>query len=353
MTARLASIGTAVPERCITQQDAEDVAARLTEANGRERAIRAIYQRSGVGSRGSVVLDADGSCSFYENGSGRVPSTRERLDRFLPAAAALASDACASALSTAEMDAASITHLITVSCTGFAAPGVEHALIASLGLPESVSRTNIGFMGCHGAVNALAVAKAFAESTPGARVLICCVELSTLHFQFADDPAMSVANALFADGAAAAVVTADEAGRAPCLLATESTVIPDSAECMAWRVGDHGFEMGLSSRVPSVLADAVRPWVDGVLEKHGLAREGIRSWAIHPGGPRVLSTVRGALDLGEGACDASRGVLREHGNMSSATVLFITDRLMRQSDGLPLMGLAFGPGLSGEAFLLA
>lgn len=353
MTAHLLGIGTATPSSTLAQSEIEDLVIRLAPPANRERAIRGVFRRAGIERRASVTFEPSGAAPFFESSGKRGPPTGARVDRFLGAASKIAHEASVSALERARVGASEITHLITVSCTGFAAPGVEHALIASLGLRPTVRRTNIGFMGCHAAINALAVAKAFAEADANARVLVCCAEICSLHLQFTDEPDTAVANALFADGAAAAVVSArSSTDEAPAITATESVVIPDSVGAMGWRIGDHGFEMRLASSVPDTLAANVPDWVRGVLDRRELCVRDVSAWAIHPGGPRVLTSVASALELEESAVAASRGVLSAHGNMSSATVLFIIDELMRTVASLPLVALAFGPGLAGEALVL-
>jgi len=360
MSARLLSIGTATPGGVIAQDAAADLACRVSGVNGRERALRAIYRRAGVTSRGSVLINPDGHMTMFApseiTGTDESPTTAARLIVYQQEASTLAHRACVTALGRARMAGSQITHLVTVSCTGFDAPGVDCALVDSLNLPATVRRTHIGFMGCHGAINAMAVAKAYAESDPSARVLVCCVELCSLHFQYTDDAGVAVANALFADGAAAAVVAADQSEKqAPVLRAAQSIIIPETADCMTWRIGDHGFIMTLSSRVPEVLADQVPGWVRGWLPDFGLEINDVRTWAVHPGGPRVVASVAQGLNLNPGAVETSLQVLTNHGNMSSPTVLFIVEQLLRESqdsEALPLVAMAFGPGLTGEALLL-
>jgi len=253
------------------------------------------------------------------------------------------------------VEPASITHLITVCCTGFQAPGFDLDLIQGLPLAANVARTQVGFMGCHGALNGLRVAHAFAQAVAGSRVLICALELCSLHQQPGWHPERVVANALFADGAAAAVLTAEPPAPVASpwrLLASGSTLLPDSADAMAWTIADHGFEMGLSPRVPALIAARLAPWLDVWLAAQGLDRAAIGSWALHPGGPRLLEAVRDCLHLPASAIETSTAVLRECGNMSSATILFILDRLRLAEAPLPCVALAFGPGLCVEAALL-
>jgi predicted naringenin-chalcone synthase len=252
------------------------------------------------------------------------------------------------------VDAAELTHLVTVSCTGFVAPGVDVALIGALKLRPTIQRTQVGYMGCHGALNGLRVAAAFTGAAPEARVLMCAVELCSLHYHYGWNPSKMVANALFADGAAAIVgvpaeMAPPEAWR---VAASGSCLIPDSAEAMTWTIGDHGFEMTLSKQVPGLIARHLRPWLESWLTEQGTALAEVESWAIHPGGPRILSAVEEGLNLSREAAAASRAVFAEYGNMSSPTILFILDRLRRQHAKRPCVALGFGPGLMAEAALL-
>jgi prepilin-type processing-associated H-X9-DG protein len=362
MPVTLLGIGTALPSHRLSQAESASMAQRLSATNDVQATLlRRLQRRSGVAFRHSVLLaDADGPLQdrlpFY---TGANPTTGERMARFAAEAGPLALMATSAALAAAAVDPAAITHLVTVCCTGFQAPGFDLDLIQGLPLDPNVARTQVGFMGCHGALNGLRVAHAFGAADAGARVLLCALELCSLHQQLGWHPERVVANALFADGAAATVLAADPPVAGPGqaappwrLLASGSTVLPDSADAMAWTIADHGFEMGLSPRVPALIAARLAPWLDGWLAAQGLDRAAIGSWALHPGGPRLLEAVRECLDLPASAIEASTAVLRECGNMSSATILFILDRLQRAGAPLPCVALAFGPGLCVEAALL-
>ncbi|MBT8397650.1 MAG: type III polyketide synthase, partial [Gemmatimonadetes bacterium] len=282
------------------------------------------------------------------------PSTEMRMERFEADAPVLAMTAGRAALDDAGVGGEEITHLVTVSCTGFFAPGLDTTLVDLLGLKPTVERTHVGFMGCHGSLNGLRVASSFAGADPEARVLVSSVELCTLHMSYEWDPDTLVANSLFGDGAGA-VVGAGEGvpvRSEPWHLTASGTCrLPDSADAMSWRIGDHGFRMTLSSRVPEIIEAHLRGWLVGWLEGHGLGLEDVETWAVHPGGPRILSSVGSALDLGPSENEVSRSVLAEFGNMSSATILFILDRLRRGNAPRPCVALAFGPGLVAEAAL--
>jgi predicted naringenin-chalcone synthase len=263
----------------------------------------------------------------------------ERYDR---EALPIALEACRKALG----GTTDVTHLVTASCSGFRSPGVDIGLIRGLGLPATTQRTLVGFMGCHGAFNALRVARAFVEADPRARVLVCAVELCTLHYQYGLDAATLVANGLFADGAAAVLATADDADWT--LAANGSVLLPGTDEMMTWEIGDHGFAMGLSGLVPEAIGSCLRPWLEEWLGSHGLSLDQVGSWAVHPGGPRILTAVEESLGL---QLEESRAVLREYGNMSSPTILFVLERLRRAGAALPCVALGFGPGLTAEAML--
>jgi predicted naringenin-chalcone synthase len=279
------------------------------------------------------------------------------MERYAHDVVELALRASRNALNESGCDAHDVTHLVTVSCTGFNAPGFDIELIRRLGLSPAVQRTHVGFMGCHGALNGLRVAKALVESEPAAVVLLCAAELCSLHFGYGWDNQRLVANSLFADGAAAAVVTSGEGRRSGerggwSMIASGSWLVPDSADVMTWRIGDHGFEMTLSPRVPDLIEAHLPAWLDGWLARLSTSRSGVGSWIVHPGGPRILQRVESVLTLEPDALDVSRSVLNEHGNMSSPTVLFILDRLRGGSRVGPAVMLAFGPGLTIEAILL-
>ncbi len=213
-------------------------------------------------------------------------------------------------------------------------------------------RTHLGFMGCHGAMNGLRVAELAAMARPAARVLVCAAELCSLHYQYGQDPEKMVANAIFADGAAAVACGGSRAETEDWrLVQSGSQLFPNSTDAMTWRVGNHGFEMTLSARVPALISTHLQAWLENWLSTAGLRIDEIGSWAIHPGGPRILDQVAESLKLCSAAMEPSRRVLAEHGNMSSPTILFILDRLRRQQAARPCVALAFGPGLVVEAAL--
>jgi predicted naringenin-chalcone synthase len=207
-------------------------------------------------------------------------------------------------------------------------------------------------MGCHAAINALRVGDAFANSDSASRVLICNVELCSLHFQYSDRSDHIVSNALFADGAAALVGRGRSIRGFGTVLSTASFRLPNTRGLMSWKVGDHGFEMSLSPRVPALIRANLKSWVDNWLRKHGLTTSDINSWAIHPGGPRILDACEESLRLDSQALEPSRTILSHYGNMSSPTVLFVLDEIIASNQQGPCVMLAFGPGLAFEAALI-
>ncbi len=355
-------IGTASPPCSIAQEHAAEVAQRFgcTTAE-QQRQLKALYRLTRVKKRHSVLLESDSRDGLprqsfmtpMQSADDQGPTTSQRMARYEHDAPPLAAAAARAALADAGRSPRDVTHVVTVSCTGFAAPNVDVGLIRQLDLPWTVARTHVGFMGCHGALNGLRVAKAYADSQPDACVLVCAVELCSLHYQYGWNVDYLVANSIFADGAAALVGggTPPAADGAWTLSASGSSLLEDSAELMTWRIGNHGFEMSLSARVPGVIERELRPWLDLWLRAHDLSVDQIASWAVHPGGPRILESVALATGITRADYAISQEVLGEFGNMSSPTILFILDRLRRRQAPRPCLAVGFGPGLAVEAAL--
>ncbi len=354
-------LGLAVPQLAIAQQEAAQFASHFGNEKNRGRALQELYRRSGVRERHSVLLEPAGpegapTQSFYppamDPGEGG-PTTGERIQSYQQHAEPLAREACRHALRSSRLEARQVSHLVTVSCTGFASPGYDLGLVETLGLRRDVARTHIGFMGCHAVMNALRVARAFAQSEVDARVLVCALELCSLHQQYFANAQQMVANALFADGAAAAVVaqgpTTSEGWR---MVAQKSWILSETADLMQWRIGDHGFEMTLSNKVPDVIRNCVGEPLRNWLADCGLSVQDIRSWAVHPGGVRILSACAEGVGFDTALLTASRHILSHYGNMSSPTVLFILEQLRKMNQPRPCVMLAFGPGLTIEAALV-
>ncbi len=357
---RLISIGTAVPTASISQLDAAELAKQFTHGRYRNT-VPALYRRAGVEKRHSVVCEEStpdpSRNSFYPaaiNEHDRGPSTAARMKKYADEAASLAERACRVSFGDSKIVPKEITHLVTVSCTGFSAPGMDLALVERLGLSRQVRRTHVGYMGCHGLLNAFDVGRAFAAE-PGATVLVCAVELCTLHQQYTDDPQQIVANALFADGAAAVLMrqeSQDQQATGWALQAQSSYVIPDTADMMTWKIDDHGFQMTLSPKVPDVIRTTLADWLQNWLNSFGLTVEDIPNWAIHPGGPKVITATGQALNLSPEQLVPSQSILKRYGNMSSPTIAFILNELQINGASGPCVTLAFGPGLTIEVALL-
>ena len=349
---RIVGFGLATPPGTLNAAQSLAVCEALAPESVDRGKMNMLSRRTGIDSRASVVVSSEtGKQQFYQTG-GNGPSTASRMVQYELHAGALAARACARAMVGSGTDASLVTHIVTASCTGFAAPGPEVRIISELGISPSVRRLHIGFMGCHAAINALHSAWALTASHPRAVVLVCCIELCTLHFHYSGRADHLVCNALFADGAAAMVVRHSENPALPKLAGFSSVLLPNCGDAMGWQIGDHGFEMKLDASVPETLAAAIPAWVDGQLVKIGLNRGDIGSWAIHPGGPKVVQAIAESLGLPAHAIEPSLAVLREHGNMSSATVPFILSRLHERGAPKPWVALAFGPGLAGEMMVV-
>ncbi|MBO0697514.1 MAG: type III polyketide synthase [Zavarzinella sp.] len=362
MTLAIRGLGTAVPANRLPQMELAEAAKKFCAESDEQRQLLAIlYRQTEIESR-HVVFQADrvrtvmkgghDDSEFVPHGQGdKGPGTAHRMERYVRDSLPLAMEAAQKALAESGLKPSEITHLVTVSCTGFAAPGVDVGLIKGLGLRPTTVRTHVGFMGCHGAINGLRVGAGYTGADPAARVLLVAVELSSLHFYYGWNPKKMVGNALFADGAAAVVGTPPNGSKAWTVAASGSCLFPDSEYAMSWHIGDHGFDMMLSSKVPNLIEHNLRPWVEQWLGDNGLAINEIASWAIHPGGPRILVSVEEALGLPKGITDVSRRVLAGHGNMSSPTVLFIVNELRKANAPRPCVALGFGPGLVAEGAL--
>lgn len=364
MKPALLAVGLATPQGVLSRTQATALSDLVAPASVSRNLIDRLHERSGVSRRHGVIFDDAGEQTFYQAPAdvrAKGPGTRERMTLYERHASTLAEEAARDALGKAQVAAGRITHLVTASCTGFSAPGVDAELIVRLGLSSDVRRTHVGFMGCHAAINAIAAATAFA-SDPAARVLVVCVELCTLHLHYGDRTDQLVANALFADGAAAAVIAQTREEHAIRVQGTASRLFrgpagESLADRMRWEITDHGFAMTLGKDVPDLLAGVVPAWADEALARHGLSRHDVAAWAIHPGGPRIVQALTDALQLAEPvrahAAAAARAVLLDHGNMSSATVLFMLARMLEERTPRPIVTMAFGPGLAGEMMLLA
>ena len=360
----LESIATANPPFELTQNQ---MLAFLSRLEGMpltlyDRATQ-IYQKSGIDRRYTCIQDYSTeppNFSFYPNNWSLepVPSTFVRNQVYQIYATKIAISAAQQAIEDAKLNVADVTHIIAVSCTGFSAPGLDVNLIQQLGLRNDVDRTMIGFMGCCAAFNGLKSAHAICQSNPKARVLLVCVELCTLHFQNENSLENVVINSIFGDGAAAAILSSQSDSDAAGKLAYmdgASVLAEDTLGLMSWTVGDTGFLMGLSPRVPNAIAQHLPNYLTQLLDRNALTQSDINFWAVHPGGRQILDKIQALFELEDGLIGDSYEILKQYGNMSSCTVLFILKRLLsRHNGGEKLqngLALAFGPGLTIEGCL--
>jgi len=348
-------IGTSVPSEPISQSRAAEMTSIVAGHNADEATkLSVLYGLTGVRRRHVSMLDEGEVVPESVSGSPNGPSTGWRMNRYEEKVGPMALRAAAEALERSGIDGSTLTHLVTVSCTGFSAPGFDLGLIHDLKLNPSIQRTHVGFMGCHGALNGLRVARAIVGSEPNSRVLLCAAELCSLHFRYGGDLGQTITNALFADGAAALVASSSSSEHSSVwsVVANGSYVVPNSADAMTWRIRDHGFEMTLSPEVPALIKHNLAGWMEGWLGENGLTIADVGAWAVHPGGPKILDAVRTTLALNADAMADAREILSGFGNISSPTILFLIDRLMKRNADRPCVALGFGPGLAVEAALI-
>lgn len=357
----ITSIGTAVPPHRFSQTTLSEFmikAMQLDYANSRK--LRTIFNASGIAYRHSV-LDDYGKTSgfiFYPNNSTfePFPSTEKRLLEYRRHALSLSSMAVQDCLSKRKnFDWHTVTHLITVSCTGMYAPGLDIDLVHKLGLRQDVERTAINFMGCYAAINAIKTAEAFCTASP-AVVLIVCTEMCSLHFQKEATEDNLLANGLFADGAAAILMQSNaEAGISLSPVAFHNNIVLTKDQHMAWSIGNFGFEMKLSSYVPDVIKGGIKSLTSAMLKKIEKQMGDIPYFAIHPGGKKILEVVEKELGITREQNNPAYDVLKNYGNMSSPTVLFVLNEIFKklnaEDKNLHILSFAFGPGLTLEGIL--
>lgn len=362
MSAYIHHIATATPPYIYSNAFARERMKGWVGDPRAKRKVEMIYDRTGIETRYSVsddFLKPDGSLfRTLPDGTISSPTTGQRNVLY-----AIASRELAVRLATQTLAGcphflkSDITHIVFASCTGFANPGPDYHIIRDLGLREDVERYTVGFMGCYAAFPALRMASQFCEANPDAVVLVMCLELCTLHLQVSDQLESIVANALFADGAAAAIVSAREpAGDRPFFRVQgfHSALVPSSEAHMAWEIGDNGFNMVLSAYVPDLIGSNIRDILGAVLSKRSMTLDEIDEWAVHPGGRAILEQVEHHLGLPGDALEISRSVLRDYGNMSSPTVMFVLKGLLEdaETDHATTCAIAFGPGLTVETAVL-
>lgn len=375
-TVQLRSLQTLVPDVPLEQDTVRDVFAAQPDI-GRlaKRLVPASFNGSGVEMRHTVLDELDltaeaASALFYDRESGRLlaPGTKARNEVYIREADRLFVEAARRSLdSDPDLTASDVTHVVTVSCTGFHAPGPDYEIVRRLGMSDSVERYHLGFMGCYAAMPALRAARQFCLADPDAVVLVVSVELCTLHLRSSDDPDTIIASSLFSDGAAAGLVTArafDSGAPALGLDRFHTAIAPQGEKDMAWTIGDSGFEMVLSTAVPQIIGESIHTALRSLWDpepelaaafEQGRIGDPVAHWAIHPGGRSILDRVQDRLDLSDAQLNPAREILRTYGNMSSATVLFVLRSILEDDDtraGERVAAMAFGPGLTAESALL-
>ncbi|MDW8395107.1 MAG: 3-oxoacyl-[acyl-carrier-protein] synthase III C-terminal domain-containing protein [Anaerolineae bacterium] len=349
--ASVLSVGTAVPEHVVWQTEA--AAFALRHFNGRlahHSQLMSVFPNTRIDKRHFVV-----PLSWFELSAH---SLKERNDIYLSSAERLGEVAAQQALARAEVEPAEVDFIVFVSTTGLATPSLDARLIERLGLRRTARRLPIWGLGCAGGVAGLARAAEFTLAHPDSVALVVAVEICSITFQFHDFSKKNfIAASLFADGAAAAVIAGcNRLKQKPALrfLTSYSYLFPNSTHVMGWDIVDTGFSVVFAPEIPARIARDLRPVVEACLAEQGIPSSALHSYVLHPGGARVLDAYREAFNLSDEDLRLSSAVLREFGNMSSPTVLFVLERTLAQSklsNGLVLMG-ALGPGFSAELALL-
>ncbi len=359
----ITSIGTANPPHRFSQSQIADFMVSAMRLSKDEAAqLRILFRASGIESRYSVLEDYGNSdkFSFFTNSETLepFPSTKNRLELFREQSVGVSVNAALNCLDqNPTIKTADITHLIVVSCTGMFAPGLDIELVRHLGLKSSVQRTSINFMGCYAAFNALRIADSFCHQNQDAKVLIVCTELCSIHFQKENTEDNILANALFADGSAALLIESSPRNSVSLKVGSFFCDIAlDSEQEMAWTVGNQGFEMKLSSYVPNVIRSGIKKLTDSLLSLNKIKLADISYFAIHPGGKKILEAIEAELGLKKSDNEHAYSVMKNYGNMSSPTILFVLreifSKLNGEDHGKKILSFGFGPGLTLEGLIL-
>ncbi len=360
MHAAIVSIGIANPPYKRAQRDVAELIADGFHLNAvQKKILKRIYKSSGIEQRYSVLADyckLPGEFDFFPNDpSANFPTTAQRMAVYKANALDLALAAIDDCLKNEIQD---ITHVITVSCTGMYAPGIDIEIVQRLNLSSSTQRTSINFMGCYGAFNGMKVADAICSADPDATVLLVCVELCSIHIQKDFTLENIISNAIFADGAAAVLIKGQPASTRQHLRfkSFHCDIMPQTSQEMAWHIGDSGFDMVLTSYVPQAIKSGIAAFTDKLFRQSNQSATDIDYFAIHPGGMKILKSCEESLGITPHDNRFSYDILRQYGNMSSATVLFVLKRiwddLIDIGRNQTIFSCAFGPGLTLESMLL-
>lgn len=313
--------------------------------------IKKIYAGAGIENRYAVLNDFSNEVNDKLFQKNNFPNTEKRMQLYFEHAPAMCKEAITQCIKSV-ISTKNITHLITVSCTGMCAPGLDIMLQKSLGLNDDIHKTSFNFLGCYAAIHALKYAHAICKSDKDAHVIIVCVELCSLHFQDSKDFEQIAASLLFADGAAAMYIS-NQQGKFS-IEHFYSKVVHSAAKDMSWHITSQGFRMSLSTYVPEVIATNISPMLHTSLQYMQLKKEDIAYWAIHPGGKKILTETAKALQISDNDLQISYNVLKQYGNMSSVSIVYVLYELMKGTldKGKYIYSAAFGPGLTMETMLL-
>ena len=351
---KIVSIGTAVPRYAHKQEDIMRFMLDATNPDEKNKKLLPIlYKRSGIDTRYSVFPDFSllrGNWHFFGNNC-TAPSLEQRMKLFNEEVVTLSEESIRDCLP--DNNFQDITHLITVTCTGLSAPALYILLAEKLNLHPNIIRTSVNFMGCYAALHALKIANAFCKADASAKVLIICTELCTLHFQKSNDTDSILSSTLFADGSSACLVVGDEKAAGLSIQQFFSKIALAGQPDMAWQLSGNGFLMTLTNHVPKLIKEEIGGLLDSALRQLNLSIKDISNWAIHPGGKNILEAVESSLLLNSTDLAASYEVLRNYGNMSSATILFVLKQMMQNpATKGNIFTIAFGPGITIETVML-
>lgn len=340
-------IATASPQYKYPQEDILDFMLSTTtdEEYKQKKIMSLVSKKSGIQKRNSVIKDLHHY--FLE---GEVPNINNRMSLFEKEALPLGVEVIKKCLKPEEFS--EITHLITVSCTGLSAPGLEISLMKALDLSPSLTRTSVNFMGCYAAFHALRMGDQICKSTPNAKVLIVDIELCSIHFQNEKDDDNIMANTIFADGAAAVYMSSQKEEESLYEIGSFfSRLLDNSEKDMAWKLSETGFQMRLSTYIPTIIEKEIGSLLSNVVDETKIAKDDFQ-WAFHPGGVRILDSISKTLDIPKEDLKTSYEVLKRNGNMSSVSILFVLLELSKTLKKGPIFSAGFGPGLTMEAMTL-
>lgn len=352
-------IETAVPKFEYKQTELREIMKKVVGTTDREkRIIHHLYSNSGIDTRYSVVDDFKDreTPALFFNGQGASPGTKSRNDLYIEQGRKLFVEIATKLLANSSFIADNITHLVTVSCTGFYAPGPDFDIIQALGLNPSIERYHLGFMGCYASIPALKMARQFCQADENATVLVVSVELCSLHFQANTKLDNLLSSTVFSDGGAGVIVSNRKPGNSHYKIdGFASSIHKKGKEDMAWSIGDTGFNMILSNYIPELLKEGMDDFLSDVMAQFKINLDEIERWAVHPGGKAILDKLEASTSIPVGSSSISRSVLSKYGNMSSATILFVLKEFLNQrpeKSEEKTLAMAFGPGLTLESVLL-